>query len=266
MAATKIIQIYNQKGGVGKTTSTIQLAGEFAKNFGKRVLVFDFDPSSNLSDGIGHSEKPQMYFSDMLVEYYEEDTEEDIHDAICASNFENIDLVPATRAKMERAAITLSTNRFFRPEGSLEPFLKQIEGEYDIVLFDSSAGSTSYNLMSMCVANYLLIPTDDSTDSAAGANLTLGDMIQCKKRFNEDLDFIGMYLSRTNGRRSMAKDLKQILGGTYQDKLLPVTIRDGAGIGKARVECAPLCYSYPKDNAAKDFHELAEYIINYIYK
>lgn len=259
-----IIQIYNQKGGVGKTTSTVQLAGEFAKNYGKRVLLFDFDPSSNLSDGVGHSEKPEMYFSDILLSYYEDDNEEDIHDAICASNFENIDLVPAVRSKMERAATTLSNNKFFRPEGSLAPFLKQIEGEYDIILFDSSAGSTVYNLMAMCVADYLLIPTDDSADSAVGANLTLNDMKQCKKMFNPDLDFIGMYLSRTNGRRGMSKDLKEVLGSQYQDKFIPVFIRDGAGIGKARIECAPLCYVLPRDNATSDFHGLASYIMEYI--
>ena len=261
-----IIQIYNQKGGVAKTTSTIQLGGEFAKNFGLRVLMFDFDPSSNLTGYVSHSENPEMYFSDMLISYYEDDTEEDMHDAICHTDFENLDIVPATRAGMEKASFVLSNNRFFTPAGSLNPFVEQIEDEYDVILFDSSAGSTNYNLMAMCIANYLLIPTDDSTASVEGANLTIEDMHQCKKRLNPNIDFIGMYISRANGRRAVSRDLRELLGEQYKDKLIPIAIRDGAGVGKASLERAPLCFSYPNDNVTKDYHSLAEYVLEYIQK
>ena len=261
-----IIQIYNQKGGVAKTTSTIHLGGEFAKNFGKRVLLFDFDPLCALTKHIACSETPNMYFTDLLKEYYLDDTEEDMHEAICRTDFENIDIVPATREKMEKATLDLANNKFFSNNGSLDPFIEQIEDEYDIVIFDSAAGATDYNLMAMCIANYLIIPTDDSMTSAESATLTIADMLKCKKRFNPGLDFIGIYMSRANGRRRVAKGLEALLGEQFKDKLIPVAIRDGAGVGNAGLDNSPICYCYPNDNIAKDYHNLAEYIIEYIGK
>ena len=259
-----IIQIYNRKGGVAKTTSVIQLGGEFSKNFGKRVLLCDFDESGDLTASIAHSEKPEMFLPDMLVSYYVHDIEEDIHGAICRTDFERLDLIPASAISMSNALSDLAKDRLFSPAGCLDPFMEQIEDEYDIILFDCGAGSTDYDLMAMGSADYLLIPTDDTTNSANQARRTISDMQRCKRIANSKLDFMGMYISIMHERRSVSKAVKELLIEKYQEKMIPISIRDGAGIGNTGAMSAPLCYALPSDNVAKDFHKLAKYIIEYI--
>ena len=259
----KVIQIFNQKGGAGKTTSTIQIAAELSKNFGKRCLLFDFDPSCNLTNGLAHSENPEMYFSDIILEVYDEEIEEDIHLAICKTEFEGIDLVPEARKNMKKTSKGLPRCDMYSPVGCLDPFIEQIYDEYDFIFFDCAAGGVEFNLMAMCAAEYLLIPTDDNPDGVDGASATLTDMRQCKKLYNPKLDLIGVYLSNSFERRTFTKELKVVLGEQLKDKLIPIAIRNAAVAIKARTLRIPLCYAFPNEPINQDYHKLAEYILEY---
>lgn len=263
---SKIVQIYSLTAGVGRTSFTINLAGELSKNFDKRILLLDFDELSCSTNDLVRVKKPVMYFSDMLVSYFEEGVLKDFHAAISKTNFKGLDIVPSERKKMDNSIRVLSDCNYFEATSALEPFLKQIEDEYDIILVDSSANERKYDFMAMCQADYVIIPVDDDIRSTKRAKLSIEEMLKCKNRLNLNFDFIGICLNRMHNRWSLSKQVKIELSEEFHDKFIPAVIRASVTVGDAAWKYSPLCYAYPSSAVSKDYHQVASYILDYIEK
>ena len=267
----KIIQVYNRKGGVGKSTSVIQIAGELSKNHGKRVLVIDLDSSSNASNGLAHNADPDIFLSEIMTSYLD-GIDEDIHDAICHTAFENLDLMAANSNYMEQAAQTLSANPMFTPFTYLKPFLEQVRDDYDYIIIDSAQGDASiYNMMALGAADYVLTPTDDNLDGTDGISWLQARIAFFRNRnprremnINPDLEWLGVFVNRASLQRSLTKEMIKHLAKNYGDKFIDATIRDAAIVGKARVYQTPLCYLDSNAPVTKDFAALTNNILERI--
>lgn len=260
----KIIGIYNRKGGIGKSTTAIQLAGELSKNYGKKVLLCDFDPSCNASNGISHSEEPETYFAEILFDSYETGAFRDIHEGIVPTDFPNFDLLAANSnimAASEKRLASLSIEEF-SPTYVKADFFNYIADEYDYIFIDVAQGSASiYTEIALYTADYILSPTDDNIDGLDGYSWLLARMENVQRRVNPNLKSLGVFMNRTNVRRNLVQTMEEHYKNSYPDTYIPLRVRDSAAVGRARVAAQPLCYYSEKEAVTQDFKALAEYVL-----
>lgn len=265
-----IIGIYNRKGGVGKSTTAIQLAGELTKNFGKKVLLCDFDPSCNASNGLSHSEEPDMYFAEILVNSYRPTEADpvppliDIHEGIVPTDFPNLDLLASDSKSMSESDLLLARLQDFAPEYVREDFFAYLSSEYDFIIIDAAQGSASiYTRIALMCSDYILSPTDDNKDGLDGYSWLLARIENVKRR-NRNLKSLGVFMNKVNARRSLVQVMEKHYETSYPDTYIPIKIRDSAAVGRARVEAQPLCYYSESEAVTQDFKNLTEYILRKI--
>ena len=260
---TTVLSVCNLKGGVGKTTTTVQLAAEFSKNFDKKVLVIDFDGNCNTTNAISHSEKPDTYFSEMLISYFDDDIIEDMHDAICKTEFPNLFLVPAEPKSLTEASKRLPYTMNFNANTCLDDFLEQIEGEYDYIILDTPPVETSLFLnVGMHYADFTITPTGAGVDGLNGYPWILKQIDVLNRKANPRVKSLGIFLNRVHLRRGMTKMVGEDIEETYgEDGHIPIMIRDAKDVEEARIVSTPLCYYNEKCDVANDYHQLAAFIL-----
>jgi chromosome partitioning protein len=256
------IFVYNRKGGVGKSSASLAIAGELSMTHEKKILLIDFDSTANLTNGIAHSEAPEMWFAEMILSYYDDEIKEDLHDAIVPTEFPNIDLMPSNSKAMTKAERGLPRIPEYNPAFILNEFLEDIEDEYDYIIIDSAQGSANeFNQIGMNAADYILSPTDDNIDGLDGFQFVLSRIEAISKAINPDIQCLGVFLNRVNSSRSLGKMIAAKYKELFPDHFIPIIVRDSAAVGRARITATPLCYYDKKEKVAGDFRELTDYIV-----
>jgi chromosome partitioning protein len=248
----KIIAVCNQKGGTGKTTSTINLATYFAL-FGKKVLIVDLDPQANATSGIGinrHTVKKSTYH--ILLE------EQNIHDIVLKTEIENLFIAPSnldlTGAEVE---LVSCIGREYR----LKKALAIIKDEFDFFIIDSppSLGLLTINVLS--ASDAILIPVQCEYYALEGLTQLMNTFNLVKNNLNTGLIIQGVILTmadfRTNLTKEVINEVKNHFPGKVYDTVIPRSIRlsESPSYGK------PIAL-YDKDNiGAKKYEELAKEIL-----
>ena len=256
------IFVYNRKGGVGKSSASLAIAGELSMTHEKKILLIDFDSTANLTNGIAHSEAPEMWFAEMILSYYDDEIKEDLHDAIVSTEFPNIDLMPSNSKAMTKAERGLPRIPEYNPAFILNEFLEDIEDEYDYIIIDSAQGSANeFNQIGMNAADYILSPTDDNIDGLDGFQFVLSRIEAISKAINPDIQCLGVFLNRVNSSRALGKMIAAKYKELFPEHFIPIIVRDSAAVGRARITATPLCYYDKKEKVAGDFRELTDYIV-----
>ena len=256
------IFVYNRKGGVGKSSASLAIAGELSMTHEKKILLIDFDSTANLTNGIAHSEEPEMWFAEMILSYYDDEIKEDLHDAIVSTEFPNIDLMPSNSKAMTKAERGLPRIPEYNPAFILNEFLEDIEDEYDYIIIDSAQGSANeFNQIGMNAADYILSPTDDNIDGLDGFQFVLSRIEAISKAINPDIQCLGVFLNRVNSSRALGKMIAAKYKELFPEHFIPIIVRDSAAVGRARISATPLCYYDKREKVAGDFRELTDYIV-----
>ena len=250
---TKVMAIINQKGGVGKSTTAINLSAALGE-LGKQVLLVDLDPQGNSSSGLG-IEKSQVHncVYDVLL------NDVAIEDVIIPDVGEGLDLVPATinlaGAEVELVSEMARENRLKDAVGSLR-------GKYDYVFIDCPPSLGLLTVNALVAADKLLIPIQCEFYALEGVTKLLDSMKRVKTRLNPSLDIFGVLLTMYDGRTTLSKqvveEVRNYFGKIVFDTLIPRTVK----LSEAPSFGQPITQYDPSGKGAQSYVDLAKEVIN----
>ena len=249
----KIIAIANQKGGVGKTTTSINLAACLAE-LNKRVLVIDSDPQGNTSSGLGIDKNQLEYtFYDLLIDNA---TFEQVKIEI--DYFEKLHILPSN-IELSGAEIEI-VNKDNR-EYLLKQILDKVNDEYDYILVDCPPSLNMLTINALTAADTILVPLQCEYSALEGLSQLLYTINLVQKKLNPSLKIEGvvftMYDARTNLSLQVVEEVKQHLGKNVYRSIIPRNVR----LSEAPSHGKPINLYDPKSKGAEAYMLLAEEVI-----
>ena len=193
----KAIAIFNQKGGVGKTTTNINLGACLAAR-GKKVLMVDIDPQGNTTSGIGirkRTLKSTIY--DALI-----DTDFDVKKAVLPTNTENLFLIPAS---VDLAGAEVELAQLEGREGRLKRVIDAVKNDYDYILVDCPPSLGILTINSLTAVDSVLIPIQCEFYALEGVSQLISTIEMVKKRMNPDIYIAGVILSMFEGTTNLSQ-------------------------------------------------------------
>ena len=213
----KIIAIVNQKGGVGKTTTCVNLAAA-VKAAGKRVLLCDFDPQANATSGMGVDKTTGNGVYDAIINGAK------TADVIIPTPYG--DVLPSSKALAGAGVelINMQDRQFL-----LKAALRQVADDYDFIFIDCPPSLELLTLNALCAANSLLVPVQGEYYALEGISDLMGTVRIVRRSMNPSLDIEGvlltMYDGRTNLSIQVAQELKRFFGGKVYSTVIPRNVR-----------------------------------------
>ena len=234
----KKLSILNIKGGVGKTTSTINLASTLAEE-GKKVLIVDIDAQSNSTMLFKAYDIDALSVSDILL-----DKNINVIDVIKDTDFDNIDILPSNISlAFTEKKILLDVTR--NQQNRLKKALEQVEDNYDYCLIDCPP------------SDEVIVPIKIDKFALDGLGYLLDSIDEVKDEFNPNLKFLGCFITMDNAttvNKEIKKALKELLG----EKMFTTNIRQNISVVESTFEQKPLIYYKSKSNASKDYIKLSK--------
>lgn len=212
----EIITVTNQKGGVGKTTTSMNLAAGLGKK-GKRVLLIDLDPQANSTAGLGidlHSVEKGVF--ELIVDKLP------IKDVIQSTSAENVDIVPST-IQLAGADLHLSMNNEQETKIFRKP-LDEVKNKYDYVIMDCPPSLGVINRNGLAIADRVLIPMQAEYYALEGLTQLLSTIMLVKKMFNPDLQIGGLLITMFDSRTNLANDVVAEVNKFFKGQVMKTKI------------------------------------------
>lgn len=248
----KTIAIANQKGGVGKTTTAINLSASLASN-DLRILLIDSDPQGNATTGLGVDksvERPTIYdvlFSDIKVST-----------TIIKTDFEGLDMVPANR---NLVAANLELVDLPNRETRLQSKLDEVRANYDYILIDCPPALDLLTLNALLAADSVLVPIQCEFFALEGISQLIDTVERIKESFSHDLQIEGilltMYDDRTNLTKQVADDLKEF----FQDQVFKTVIPRSIRLAEAPSYGQPILQYDVRSKGSESYVKLAKELL-----
>ena len=246
----KAIAIFNQKGGVGKTTTNINLAACLALK-GKKVLILDIDPQGNTTSGIGISKrnlKDTIY--NILI-----DKNYDPRKAIIKTSVRNLDLIPAS---VDLAGAEVELVDLEGRESTLKKGLDKVKADYDYIFIDCPPSLGLLTINSLTAVDSVLIPIQCEFYALEGVSQLVSTIELVKKSLNPKLEIRGVILSMFDGRTNLSvqvvQEVKKYFGGKVYATVIPRNIR----LAEAPSFGMPITEYDPKSKGAEAYMDFAE--------
>ena len=244
----KIVSVANQKGGVGKTTTSINLSTILAKR-GKKVLLIDADPQGNATSGLGIEKEQQFSIYDVLIEDIE------VENTLQSTQVKNLDLCPSN-INLAGAEVQLVSieNREFRLKSKLE----NIREQYDYILVDCPPSLGLVTLNAFTASDSVLIPIQCEYYALEGLGQLLNTIELVRDHMNKDLKVEGalltMYDARTNLSNQVVNEVKKYFGDRVYKNVIPRNVR----LSEAPSYGMPISLYDPRSKGAKAYEKFAK--------
>src|ERR1041384_6513635 len=248
----RIIALCNQKGGVGKTTTTINLGASFAE-FGRKVLAIDFDPQGALSAGLGvpTHDVPTIY--DLLL-----GTVKDPREAIIQPSVPGLDVSPAN-IDLSAAEVHL-VNEVAR-ETILARVLRKVSDQYDVILIDCQPSLGLLTVNALTAAHGVLIPLECEFFALRGVALLIETIEKVRDRLNPAIELDGILATMYDPRTLHSREVLERVVEAFGDDVLETVIGRTVKFPDASVAGAPITSFAPEHSAAEAYRQLARELI-----
>ena len=249
----RVIAIANQKGGVGKTTTTINLSACLAEK-GKKILVIDTDPQGNTTSGFGLEKNDiENTIYELLL------GEISIEESIIKNAVEGVDIIPSN---VNLAAVEIELIGVDKKEFILRNEVEWVKDRYDFIIIDCPPSLSLLTINSMTTADTVLVPIQCEYYALEGLSQLIHTVNLVKERLNPDLDMEGvvftMFDSRTNLSMQVVENVKANIQQKVYDTLIPRNIR----LAEAPSYGMPINIYDPKSAGAEAYMSLADELIN----
>lgn len=250
---TKVMAIINQKGGVGKSTTAINLSAALGE-MGKQVLLIDLDPQGNSSSGLGiEKNEVERCIYDVLL------NDVPIEDVIIPDICEGLDVAPAT-INLAGAEVELVSE--MARENRLKDAVGSMRGRYDYIFIDCPPSLGLLTVNALVAADKLLIPIQCEFYALEGVTKLLDSMKRVKTRLNPTLDIFGVLLTMYDGRTTLSRqvvdEVRRYFGKTVFETLVPRTVK----LSEAPSFGQPITQYDPTGKGSQSYNDLAKEVIN----
>ncbi len=251
---SKVIAVFNQKGGVGKTTTNVNLSSCIAIK-GKRVLVVDIDPQGNTTSGLGIDKKSlQTTIYEVLI------GEAKPEEVIIETAVESLYIIPSS---VQLAGAEIELTEFQEREKMLKKALAGIRDKYDYVFVDCPPSLGLLTINALAAADSVLIPIQCEYYALEGVSQLMNTIWLVQRSLNPDLTVEGVVLSMFDGRTNLSiqvvDEVKRFFKGKVYTSIIPRNIR----LAEAPSYGIPIVMYDPKSKGAQAYEELADEFIEY---
>ncbi len=248
----RVIALCNQKGGVGKTTTAISLGGALAE-YGRSVLVIDFDPQGALSAGLGTNAHDTITISDLLI-----GREKDVRTAIQSTKTPGIHVIPAN---IDLAAAEVHLVSEVAREQILSRVLKPIMDDYDVILIDCQPSLGLLTVNALTAAHGVLIPLETEYFALRGVALLIDTIDKVRERLNSAIQIDGIVATMFDSRTLHAKEVMERVVETFGDTVLDTVIGRTVKFPDASVAGVPITEFAPSHASALTYRALARELV-----
>ena len=249
---SKTISIFNQKGGVGKTTTNVNLCAALALK-GKSVLSIDIDPQGNSTSGFGIDKNELEYtIYDVLIEDY------DINKIITKTDIDNLYLVPAN---IQLAGAEIELTKTQHREKTLKEKIQSLEKKYDFIIMDCPPSLGLLSLNALTASNTVLIPIQCEYYSLEGVSQLMDTIKLVRRNLNPKLEIEGVVLNMFDGRTNLSVQVVEEVKKYFKDKVYRTVIPRSVRLAEAPSFGQPIMLYDEKSKGSEAYYKLADELI-----
>ena len=255
----KIISLVNQKGGVGKTTSSINLAAALGQ-LGKKTLLVDLDSQGNATTGLGISNNQIVHDVYDLIT-----TDITTNEAIIKTQFDNLDMIPATinlaGIDVEFVKKMLDDNSFHQNE-QLRNKLSEVRDNYDYIIIDCQPSLGISTMNALVASDSVIIPVQCEYYALEGITQLLVTIMMVQNDINPGLQIEGVLLTMLDGRTNIGLEVIEEIKSYFKNKVFNTIIPRLVRLVEAPSHGKPICYYEPTSRATEAYENLAKEVIS----
>lgn len=250
--SAKIVAMCNQKGGVGKTTTSINVAGALSQ-YGRKVLIVDFDPQGAATVGLGINANA----TDMTIYTAMFNPEMDVHEAVVHTRFPNLDIIPAN-IDLSAAEVQLVTE--VGREQVLAATLRPLREEYDLIIIDCQPSLGLLTVNALTAADGVIIPVSAEFFALRGVALLMQSIEKVRSRINPNLEVYGVLVTMYT-RTLHSGEVMQRIYEAFGEKVFHCAISRSIRLPDATVAASPITMYAPQHATAKEYREVSRELI-----
>lgn len=248
---SKIIAVVNQKGGVGKTTTAVNISTVLAKK-GKKVLLIDEDPQGNATSGVGIDKDAKKSIYDVII------NDVDIDEAIVQSPIKNLSVCPSN---INLAGAEVELVPMISRELKLKEKLEKVENDFHYIIIDCPPSLGLLTLNAFAAANSLLIPIQCEYYALEGVGQLMNTVNLVKKQLNKSLYIEGVVLTMNDARTNLSNQVIKEVKTYFKDNVYKTIIPRNVKLSEAPSYGMPISVYAPKSKGAKCYEKLTNEII-----